>query len=421
VANFIYTAISKDGKKQTLKIQADNEEALLNQLQAQGLTVTSIILDMPEKTVSPEAEVVSIQTPVQKRKIRMHGGVKLADLVLFAKQLSTMLNAGVTLLKSLEIISAQLQSRKLLAAVEAVRKDVESGRNFSDSLSGHTNIFSKLWVNLAEAGEASGNLPLVLDRLAHYLEARAGFKSKVISAMIYPLILLIVAVAAVLVFTIFIIPKFTLIFETFQVKLPLITQVLINLSNFLRHGIIVIIAVIVIAVLVFRAWIKTSAGKRVFDKLMLNLPLLGGFAQAMQIEKFASQISMLLESGVPILYALEITQHSMDNALMEEAVGHIKDSVRQGKTFHAPMEESALFPTMFVQMVAIGEEIGELPKMCKEIAIYYQGYIETFIVRLTAMFEPLMIIIMGVVVGIMVVAMYLPIFQMATGGGLGGG
>lgn len=412
--NFIYTTISKEGKKETLTAQAESEEELLNQLQSQGLTVTNIVPQILEPAQPEKRKIASPSIKVRQPKV--HRRVYLSDLVLLAKQLSTMLNAGVTLFKSLEVISVQLQSQRLLKAVETIKKDVEQGRNFSDALSAHPGVFPKLWVNLAEAGEASGNLPLVLERLAGYIEARSAFRSQVISAMIYPVILLAVAIGSIFIFTTLIVPKFTSIFISFQLKLPLITRLLISLSNFLRHGIIYLIAGIIIFIFSLSSFIKTRPGKRLFDKIQLQLPVLGEFIQAVNIENFASEISMLLESGVPILYALEVTQHSMDNILMEEAVGHIKDSVRQGQTFHVPMQESGLFPAMVTQMVSIGEEIGELPKMCKQIATYYQERVAIFITRLTAMLEPIMIVFMGVIIGTMVVAMYLPIFQMATGG-----
>lgn len=414
---FLYTTISKDGKRQTARAEAENEEALLNQLQSQGLTVTTIAPDIEEIKEKPSLGIKPAAVIARGRKL--HSGVHLVDLVMFARQLATMLNAGVTLLKSLEIISSQIQSKKLLEAIAAIKKNVESGRNFSDCLSEYQAVFPKLWVNLVEAGEASGNLSMVLERLAGYLEARAGFRSKLISAMIYPIILFSVAVSAILVFTLIIVPKFVSIFESFELELPLITRLLIGLSSFMRHGIILIIVLVVSSIFAFKSFTRTAQGKRLFDTFKFNLPIFGEFIQSVQVEKFASQISMLLESGVPILYSLEITQHSMDNSLMEEAVAHIKDSVREGKTFHDPMQESGLFPPMVTQMVAIGEEIGELPKMCKRIALYYQNYVETFITRFTAMLEPLMIVFMGIAVGIMVIAMYMPIFQMATAGGLG--
>lgn len=416
MGKFIYTIISKDGKRQMLKAEAESEEKLLNQLQSQGLTVTNISSEIEE--IEPDAGAEAKKPLVLKRGRKLHAGVKLTDLVILARQLSTMLSAGVTLLKSLEIICDQLQSSRLLRAIESIRKEVEGGRNFSDCLSDYPGVFPKLWVNLVQAGEASGNLPVVLERLSSYLEARAAFRSKLVSAMVYPIILFAVATGAILVFTLVIVPRFVSIFASFDMELPLITKVLISLSSFMRHGIIFIIGGIFALVFVFKSVVKTERGKWFIDKFKFQIPLVGEFIQSVQIEKFASQISMLLESGVPILYSLEITQHSMDNALMEEAVLHIKEAVREGKTFHDPMQESGLFPPMVTQMIAIGEEIGELPKMCKRVAGYYQDYVETFVVRFTAMLEPLMIVFMGAVIGLMVIAMYMPIFQMATAGSI---
>ncbi|MFH1491726.1 MAG: type II secretion system F family protein [Candidatus Omnitrophota bacterium] len=416
MAKFICTTISKASKKNKAITEAKSEEALLEKLQSQGLTVISIVPYQEGIRVTNPEEAKLEAVKFRAKPVKTHRRVRLTDLVLFARQLATMLSAGVTLLRSLEVISVQLQSQKLIRTMAKVKKDVESGRNFSDSLAEYPDVFSKLWVNLIQAGEASGNLNTVLERLADYIEARAEFKSKITTAMIYPLILLVVATAAILVFTIIIIPKFTSIFQTFDIELPLITKVLIGLSNFLRHGIIFLILGVMVLIALFKNFIKTKDGKRIYDRFKLQMPLLGEFIQSVQVEGFASEISMLLESGVPILYGLEITQQSMENSLMEEAVGEIKDSVRAGQPLHTPMEESGLFSPMVSQLIAIGEEIGELPKMCKQIAIYYQNYIKTFVTRFTAMLEPLMIVFMGIIVGVMVIAMYLPIFQMSTGG-----
>lgn len=412
---FIYTVIFKDGKRQTARLEAESEDAALSSLQEQGATVVSIALAQEEKTEANQSGEAQLRFIAAKPR-RMHYRVKLVDLVILAKQLSTMLAAGVNLLRSLKIISVQIQSRKLLKAVEAIKKDVEAGSNFSAALSEHPSVFPKLWINLSEAGEASGNLPFVLERLANFLEARADFRSKLVSAMLYPLVLFAVAIIAILVFTMVIIPKFTSIFATFQIELPLITKAFISLSNILQHGIIFIIVGIAISVLLLKTFLKTKSGKRLFDSLKLQLPIFGEFIQSVQVENFSSQISMLLESGVPILYSLEIVEHSMDNSLMQEAVREIKESVRQGQTINSPMEKSGLFPAMVIQMISIGEEIGELPKMCKEIAIYYEKLVETFVMRLTSMLEPVMIVFMGLIIGTMIIAMYLPIFQIASGG-----
>ncbi len=416
---FQYCVVLKDGTKRTDVAEAESEEALLNKLQASGMIVVSISEDkkQPVKQVSTEANI----KPAVNIGFRQHTGVKPSDLVVFARQLATMLGAGVNLMRCLEVISLQVSSRKLLSTIKSIEKEVEAGRNLSDCLADHPKVFSKFWVNLVASGEASGNLPVVLDKLAFYLEAQEAFNAKIISAMIYPVLLFVVAILANIAFLFFIVPKFYSIFQTFNIQLPLVTRILLALSNFLRHGIIYIILLIAGVAYIIKYFINTSTGKRFFDKLQLQVPLLKDLIQAILMERFASQISMLLESGVPILYTLEITQHGMGNVLMEDAVEHVKDSVRQGKTFHVPMEESGLFPPMVTQMVAVGEEIGELPKMCKRVANYYQQYVDTFIARLTSIFEPVMIVFMGLLIGAMVIAMYWPIFKLSTGGGgLGG-
>lgn len=294
-------------------------------------------------------------------------------------------------------------------------KDMEAGRTFKDALTKHKRIFSELWLYLVETGEASGNLPMVLEHLANYLEERQAFKTKIISAMMYPAILFIVAVGAVIFFVMKIVPTFSKILTSMNVELPLPTQILINISNFLTTKFIVLIVAIVGTIFLFKRLMRVPAFKHIIEKIQLKLPLLGSFFRFMMIESFATTMSILIESGVPIIYALDISERSQPNKTMQDIISGVKLSVREGKSFATPLQNTDFFPPMVIQMISTGEEIGELSNMFKRIAIYYRQYLEAFVARLTAIFEPLMIVFMGAIIGAMVISIFLPIFSLATG------
>ena len=411
---FFYVVRTKDGQKKTGTEEAPDQDSLLSRLQEQDLVVTTIINEEAEakKEAAAKKPIFVSKSAIRRR------GVRTNDLVLFARQLGTMLDAGVNLLKSLNIILRQAESEMLYQAINQVTKDVEQGASLAVALSKHPRIFSKLWVNLIETGEASGNLPMVLDRLAHYAEMKAAFQTKIISALIYPAILFIVAMGAIFFFVYKIIPTFAQLFTSFGMELPAPTKFFIALSKFLQHGIIFIIGGGILIFYLVRSYVNTEKGKENFDIITFKLPIIGYLFKAMAIETFTSELAMLLESGVPILYALDITQHSITNKVIEKAITDIKNNVREGKSLSEPMEKSGIFPPMVVQMTSIGEEIGELPKMFDSIAKFYESFIETFITRLTLMFEPLMLVFMGGIIGFMVISMFLPIFNIATIGGM---
>jgi type IV pilus assembly protein PilC len=402
---FLYTAWDKRGNKITDIEEAETKDALIKYLQAKDLVVTSI-------EPRPEEEIVF------PRKLHRftHNRIKLDDLVFFARQLATLLDAGVTLLKSLDVISQQIESKNFFSVVERVKKDIEGGFAFRDALAKHKKVFSDLWVNLAETGEASGNLAIVLDRLAKFLEARAAFKREIISAMIYPTILLFVAIGAITFFILKIIPTFMKLFEGLGIKLPLLTQWVINLSKLVQIGFIPSILILVFLLFIFQRFIKTEKGRRIFDDFKLKIPLLGRFFRNILFERFSSEMSTLIESGVPLLFALEVTERAIGNKVVGEMVKKIKEDVRIGKTLSKPLSELEFFPPLLVQMVAIGEETGNLSGMFKKLASYYEEYIVTLTKRLTSMFEPLIIVLMAGFIGVLVISMFLPIFQLATVG-----
>jgi type IV pilus assembly protein PilC len=290
---------------------------------------------------------------------------------------------------------------------------METGLSFHEAMAKHPDVFSDLWINLVESGEASGNLAMVLNRLANYLERNSIFKKKVISALIYPIILMVAAMSALLFLTIKIIPTFADLFKGFNIQLPLLTQILVGISNFIRHYMIVIFILVIVSIFMLRKYITTKPGRRNFESFLLNLPVFGEFFRVLLIERFTSEMATLVESGVPILYSLEIAEHSVGNLVLGNIISKIKDEVREGRSLAKPLERSGFFDPMAVQMVTIGEEIGELSNMFKRLNTFYQDYVDTFLTRFTSMFEPIMLVFMGIVIGIMVIGMFLPIFQIS--------
>ncbi|MDD5130224.1 MAG: type II secretion system F family protein [Candidatus Omnitrophica bacterium] len=405
---FYYIARNRSGAKETGIEEALNQEDAVIKIQSKGLIVVNVIPEGSESFSNASAD-----TSIKVRFKPKHGRVTSDDLMLFCRQLSTLIGAGVTILMSLEIISKQVASRKLYNVCLDLKKSMEAGLSFHEALAAHPKIFSDLWINLVESGEASGNLAVVLSRLAAYLEKEAEFRNKIISALIYPLMLTMVGFGALLFLSLKIIPSFAEIFKSFDISLPWLTQVLIAISDFLRKNFFTMLLLAGAGIFLFRKYIQTKAGRLNFEKFQFKLPVFGEFMVGLNVEKFSSEMATLLESGVPILYSLEISGRSVNNLIMEEIIRKIKDDVREGKPMRDSLERSGFFEPMVIQMVSIGEEIGELPQMFKRVNSFYQEYCDTFLTRFVSMFEPFVLIFLGGVIGVMVVGMFLPIFELA--------
>jgi type IV pilus assembly protein PilC len=409
---FSYIARDTTGKKITGVEEAGSQEEIVGRLQAKDLIVVNIVSDHKEGAPAFKEE------GQRKAKFRpQHSGVKDEDLTLFCRQLATLLGAGVTILKSLDIISQQVSSRKLQQVLRDLQRNMEAGVSLHETMAKHPKVFNELWVNLVESGEASGNLAIILSRLANYLERMEAFKRKVISALIYPVILTVAGLGALLFLSVKIIPTFAELFKGFNVELPALTKILLVISSTLRRYMLVGLVGSTILFFLFRKYTRSGEGRRQWERFKFDMPVLGDFFHALILERFSSEMSTLVESGVPILYSLEIAERSVGNVIVGDIIRKIKEDVREGKPLSQPLEKSGFFEPMFVQMVAIGEEIGELSQMFKKINAFYQEYVETFLTRFTAMFEPLMLIFMGVVIGVMVIGMFLPIFQISKIGG----
>jgi type IV pilus assembly protein PilC len=406
-----FNYIARDGanKRVTGSLEGTNEEEAVNRLQAMNL----LVLEIYAEGVSQGAALTSEMSWKVAGQGHKHYRIQSADLVIFCRQLATLLSAGVTILKSLDTISKQVSSQRLYAVIANLKKNMEQGLSFHEALSKEPTVFSDLWVNLVESGEASGNLAIILDRLALYLERNAEFSRKLISSLLYPCILLAASVVALLFLTIKIVPSFAEVFKNFNITLPLPTLILLGVSNFIRKTFVYTLIGSVIGYFLFINYLKTKVGRRNFEKFLFSLPVFGEFFRALSVERFSSEMSTLVESGVPILYSLEISENSVGSVVIGEIIRSIKEDVRSGKPLSHPLEKSGFFEPMVVQMVHIGEEIGELPQMFKRINVFYQNYVETFLGRFLTLFEPLVLIFMGLVIATMVIGMFLPIFKIS--------
>ncbi|MDO8662294.1 MAG: type II secretion system F family protein [Candidatus Omnitrophota bacterium] len=414
MAKYSYIARDKSGAKINGSEEGATQDEIINRLQAKGLVVVNILAESAGKEALAPAGSPAM---VKVKSSPKHNRINNDDLTLFCRQLATLLGAGVTILKSLDIISLQVASKRLYLVIKDLEKNMEAGLSFHEAMAKHPKVFPELWIHLVESGEASGNLAVILSRLASYLERNAAFKKKIVSALIYPAILFMAGMSALLFMTIKIIPTFAEIFSGFNIKLPFLTLMLIYVSKFIRGYFLIIILGIGAGIWFFRKYTSTKAGKKKYEEFLLKLPVLGGFFHTLVIERFTSEMSTLVESGVPILYSLEIAERSVGNLVLGEIIRNIKEDVRAGKPLGLSLERSNFFDPMAVQMVTIGEEIGELSNMFKRLNAFYEEYLDTFLVRLTSMFEPFMLIFMGAVIGIMVIGMFLPIFEISQIGG----
>lgn len=404
--SFKYTARNAEGNLVQGVIEALGQDEVIGKLQEKGLIVTLV------------AEETAQQTSITEKTKKRHKKIKLDDLILMARQLATLLGAGLTLLRSLDLIANQVESTLLYSTVNEVKKDVRGGLSFRDALAKYPKIFSGYWLNLVETGESSGKLPSTLAQLADFLELQAVFQRKIVSALIYPALLGLVAIGAIAIFLLRVIPTFESIFGDFDMQLPVLTAIVIKISGFIRHRFLFMGAILVVGGYLLYRYIQTDSGRWKYDRLKLHFPLIGSLNQMRLTARFARGLATLVVSGVPLLYGIEIMGKTAGNVIMKEALEKVKVGVRDGKTLAAPLEQSGMFSSMVVQMVHVGEETGELSNMLDKVATYYEQQVDVLITRMVSLFEPIMIVFMGGVIGVLVLAMFLPIFNLASVGGM---
>lgn len=361
--------------------------------------------------------LVVVQVRVAPRAMSMPKfgrGVKTRDVVVFTRQFATMINAGLPLVQALDILAQQTENKTLAGVTRQVVYDVESGQTLADALRKHPKAFSDLYVNMVAAGEAGGILDTILQRLAQFLEKNDAIIRKVKGAMVYPAVIMSVAVIAISVLLIFVIPTFQNMFASVNLDLPLPTRIVIGMSNVLKSYWWAIIGVVGISVFALTRYYKTAAGHLQIDALMLRFPVLGDLLRKSAVSRFTRTLGTLISSGVSILDGLEITARTAGNMVIHNAVMESRQSIAGGDTISAPLQRSKVFPPMVISMIAVGEQTGGLDEMLSKIADFYDEEVDAAVGTLLSLMEPIMIVVLGVIVGGMVVAMYLPIFDMVN-------
>ncbi len=376
---------------------AESKQELLNYLRKRKIIITH---------VRHKPKDININLGFKNR-------IKTKDLGVFTRQFATMINAGLPMVQCLDILSAQMDKPVFKKIVTEVMSDVESGSTLAEAMGKH-KCFSELFVNMVEAGEAGGILDVILNRLAVYMEKADALARKIKGAMTYPTIVFVVAAGATLFMLMFIIPTFAKMFSDFGGTLPLPTRIVMMLSEFLRSSWYLLFGVGIGLYVAFRKYYKTDSGRLRIDKLILRVPILGSVIRRGAVARFTRTLGTLVASGVPILNGLEITAKTSGNKVIENAVVDTKQSISEGNTIAEPLRKSGVFPPMVVQMIGVGEQTGALDEMLEKIADFYDSEVDTAVSSLTAVIEPIMIVLMGTIVGGMLIAMYLPMFKLVT-------
>lgn len=340
--------------------------------------------------------------------------VGATDVMHFTRQFATMIDAGLPIVQGLDILSTQSENKAFRNIIRTIKQDVESGFTLADALKKHPKVFDDLYVNMVAAGEVGGVLNTILNRIAIFIEKANRLKKKVKGAMIYPCTIVGVAVAVVTVLLLYVIPVFAELYGGMGKALPAPTQITINLSNFVRAYFIYMVFAIAGIVVALRMYYKTEQGRLAMDGFMLKLPIVGDLIRKVAVARFSQNMSILLTSGVPILDGLAITAKTAGNKVVEKAIMNARISISQGKTVAEPLTESKIFPPMVCQMVAIGENTGALDQMLKKVAEFYEDEVDNAVANLTALMEPLIMVVLGVILGGLVISMYLPIFQLGS-------
>jgi type IV pilus assembly protein PilC len=412
---FSYVARDQLGKVQQGTAEAENQEILTRRLRDRGLWVQKI--ERAKGAAGPAKTEGAKPVRAASAKKKKIGKVKPRDLTMFCRQFATMINAGVSLVRCLAVLEQQAGSASLKAVIREVQTSVEQGETLTRSLSRYPRIFTNLFVGLVRAGEVGGVLDETLDRLATFLEEDLKLKRKVKAAMTYPVIVMVIAVGIVVGLVTFIVPKFMELFKDFNLQMPAATQLLINISDFMTNPVndAILVGTCVAFSVGLNRFKATKTGKRICDKMALKAPVFGQMTHQIAVARFARTMSTLLQSGVPILQALETVAGALDNEVISEAVLNARAAVREGERLGDPLERSKLFPPMIVQMISIGEETGALDAMLAKVADFYEAEVDAMLESLTAALEPLLIVFLGGVVGFIVVAMFMPLVQIING------
>lgn len=398
---YSYKARSISGSIITDFIEAADQKTAIDKLKSQKY----IIMEINEAKTNPLSGVIKKLNPFKP-------SVSAKELVLFSRQFSTLVTAGVPIVQGLTILMDQAESPVFKKVISSLREDIEQGISITDAMRKHPTAFSELYVSMIKAGEVGGILDAILERLSSYLEAAEELKGKVKGAMVYPAVISVVAGSVTLFLLIFIIPTFQGIFASFGAELPLPTRVLIGISTFLRKGSVFLVLFVIGLIWGFKKIRKSEKGKTITDTYALKLPLFGLLLKKVAVAKFSRTLGTLIKSGVPILQALDTVGKTSGNKVIEKAINSARDAIKEGERMADPLRKTGVFPPMVIQMIAIGEETGNLDTMLNKIADFYDQEVDVAVKGLTSMIEPLIMVGMGIVVGAIVLAMFLPMFEL---------
>jgi len=396
MATYVFKAMDLTGAKATGEVEAESKQIVSEQLKSRGL----IVLDISSKHNSKQLN------------IELFNKLSATDLAVMTRQLATMVQSGMTILRALYVLEAQTENKTLGEAIVAVRKDVEAGLPLSDALERHPKIFDPLFVSMTRAGETGGMLDEALIRVADQLEKADSLRRQVKSAMTYPAVVLTFAGGVLLALVAFLVPVFIGVFKQFGGELPAITKLTVTMSNILTHQWYLLIGVTVGSVVGFRKWKRSEWGRPQWDRFRLRVPMkIGDIVQKVALARWSRTLSALVSAGVPLLQALDITGKTAGNHVIEKAMAGVIESVKSGGTIADPLKESPVFPSMVSHMVSVGEETGSLDTMLSKIADFYEDQVDAAVKALTSILEPVMIVVVGGIVGFIVISMYLPLFK----------
>ncbi len=397
----IYTWIAETKKGKVIKgeLEAADEKAAGLQLKRRNLTV---------KKIKPKPkdifENVSFMQPKVTKK----------DIVIFTRQFSTMIDAGLPLVQGLTILADQAENKTFKGILKKIVSDVEGGASLAEALEKHPQVFDSLFVNLVAAGEVGGILDTILQRLAAYIEKAEKLKAQIKGAMTYPIVVVAIAIIVISVIMIFVIPVFQDMFASFGKALPVPTQIVVAMSNFTKGNILYMIGALILFVFLFKKYRGTTGGRKATDTLSLKLPVFGPLLRKVAVARFSRTLGTMISSGVPIITALEIVAKTSGNVVLEEVIFDVRSSIAEGQPIAEPLSENDIFPNMVVQMIAVGEATGALDTMLEKIADFYDDEVDVAVEAMTSMLEPLLMVFLGGSIGGLVIAMYLPIFSMAA-------
>jgi type IV pilus assembly protein PilC len=403
MAVYRWQGVSPKGESLKGEMEATSREAVIIRLRSQRIQPKPSAIKEKGKGLDWEIPMPTFGSPVKAR-----------DVVIFTRQFATMIDAGLPIVQCLQILGAQTDSKPFRKVITAVKDDVESGTMLAEGIRKHAKVFSDLYTSMVQAGEVAGILDTILVRLANYLEKAAKLKSKIKGAMIYPTCIVVAAILVTTVLLIWVIPVFAEVFTSFGAALPAPTQFVINLSNFTVNHIWGLLGTPIVAAIVLRQVYRTEGGQLWIDRFMLRVPIFGPMIRKAAIARFTRTLGTLVSSGVPILDALSITARTAGNKVLERAIVQARSSIASGRTIADPLIEAKVFPPMVCQMIAVGETTGSLDSMLQKIADFYEDEVDNTVANLMSLLEPAVILFLGVVIGGLVVAMYLPIFRLGS-------